>query len=111
MPVSTHVSSRSRQSPEEETVHVQGSGRVRVVGYPVSPEAEEGQTDGAWIPGAGCLVTQGACVKHSVDETDAGGQCWRLRGPQRCMLTAVTEAQTRDAAGLDEDQDGSNPRK
>lgn len=49
--------------------------------YPVSPEAEEeGQRGGARIPGARCLVIQGACVRHSVDETEAGGQCWRPQG-------------------------------
>lgn len=52
-----------------------------MVRYPVSPEAEEegGQRDGARIPGVGCLVIQGVCVKHSVDDTEAG-QCWRPKG-------------------------------
>lgn len=50
----------------------------------------------------GCLVSQGACVRHSVDETGAGGQCWRPKEQQRCLVTSVESPHTRDGAGLDQ---------
>lgn len=59
----------------------------------------------------GCLVSQGACVRHSADETGAGGQCWRPKGAAEMPGDKCHESPHERWCWPGLGRDGSNHRK
>lgn len=58
-----------------------------------------------------CLVSQGACVRHSVDETGARGQCWRPKGAAEMPADNCHGSPDKRWCWPGLGQDGSSQRK